>query len=77
MSAFGGKVDILLVYGSAVKIVVYFAMQSFMNLFQLRNLIFCALACFLHLDHFLRPCSSAIRDFSAPLSTKGDGAKTE
>ncbi|HEY6699471.1 MAG TPA: hypothetical protein VI137_01430, partial [Pseudolabrys sp.] len=59
------------------KIVVHFAMQSFMNLFQLRNLIFCARACFLQLDHFLRPSSSAIRDFSAPLSTKGGGAKTE
>src|SRR4029450_237775 len=34
-------------------------------------------ACFLQLSHFLRPFSSAIRDFSAPLSTKGDGAKTE
>jgi|RhiMetStandDraft_4_1073278.scaffolds.fasta_scaffold104248_2 hypothetical protein len=59
------------------KIVVHFAMQSFMNLFQRRNLIFCARASFLQLDHFLRPFSSATRDFSAPLSTKGDGAKTE
>ena len=59
------------------KIVVYFAMQSFMNLFQLRNLIFCARACFLQLVHFLRPSSCFIRDFSAPLSTKGAGEKTE
>jgi hypothetical protein len=59
------------------KIAVHFAMQSFMNLLQRRNLIFCARACFLQLDHFLRPASSAIRDFSAPLSTKGDGAKIE
>jgi len=60
-----------------VKIVVHLAMQSFMNLFQPRNLIFCARACFLQLDHFLRPFSSAIRDFSAPLSMKGAGEKTE
>jgi hypothetical protein len=53
------------------------AMQSFMNLFQYRNFTFCARACFLQLDHFLRPASSAICDFSAPLSTKGAGAKTE
>jgi hypothetical protein len=59
------------------KIGVHFAMQLFMNLFQRRNLIFCARACFLQLDHFLLPSSSAIRDFSAPLSTKGEGAKTE
>ena len=60
-----------------VNIVVQLAMQSFMNLFQPRNLIFCARACFLQPDHFLRPSSSAIRDFSAPLSTKGAGEKTE
>jgi hypothetical protein len=60
-----------------VKIVVHLAMQSFMNLFQPRNLIFCSRACFLQLDHFLRPFSSAIRDFSAPLSMKGAGEKTE
>jgi hypothetical protein len=59
------------------KIVVHFAMQSFMNLFQLRNLIFCARACFLQLDHFLRPSSCFICDLSAPLSTKGAGEKTE
>ncbi|MGB8282688.1 MAG: hypothetical protein WCE74_17385, partial [Pseudolabrys sp.] len=56
---------------------IHLAMQSFMNLFQLRNLVFCPRAYFLQLDHFLRPSSSATRDFSAPLSTKGDGAKTE
>ena len=55
----------------------YLAMQPFMNLFQPRNLIFCARACFLQPDHFLRPSSSASRDFSAPLSTKGAGEKTE
>src|SRR5690242_19199106 len=52
-------------------------MQSFMNLFERRNLIFCARACFLQLDHFLRPSSCTTRDFSAPLSTKGAGEKTE
>ena len=59
------------------KTVAHFAMQSFVNLFQRRNLIFWARACFLQLNHFLRPSSSAIRDFSAPVSTKGEGAKTE
>jgi hypothetical protein len=44
---------------------------------HIRNLIFWARACFLQLNHFLRPSSSAIRDFSAPVSTKGEGAKTE
>ena len=81
MSAFDPKADIRPpcrdIPWQLVNIVVQLAMQSFMNLFQPRNLIFCARACFLQPDHFLRPSSSAIRDFSAPLSTKGAGEKTE
>jgi len=89
MSAFGGKtVRRVAAYDRKVdaqeisKIIhlakiIYLAMQSFMNLFQRRNLIFSARACFLQLDHFWRPSSCLIRDFSAPLSTKGAGEKTE
>ena len=85
MSAFGGKADInqrrVAAYDRKVDAQeiskIHLAMQSFMNLFQLRNLIFCARACFLQLDHFLRSSSCLIRDFSAPRSTKGAGEKTE
>src|SRR6266480_6773371 len=92
MAAFGGKADInwrrVAAYDRKVdaqeisKIIhlakiIYLAMQSFMNLFQRRNLIFSARACFLQLDHFWRPSSCLIRDFSAPLSTMGAGEKTE
>src|SRR5262245_20418752 len=85
MSAFMGKAEIgqrrVAAYDRKVRpqeiSKTHLAMQSFMNLFQFRNLIFCARACFLQLDHFLRPSSCLIRDFSAPLSTKGAGEKTE
>ena len=83
MSAFGRKADInqrrVPAYDRKVDAQeiskIHLAMQSFMNLFQPRDLIFCARACFLQLDHFLRPSSCLIRDFSTSRLTDGAGEK--